>query len=74
MALNGDNGGVDGRGGVAACEGAFRLQSAHPSLVSRMSFDIPASRRWRGLAVPSRRSLYGPHGDSVRLGGVGMGG
>ena len=38
---NGDNGGVDGRGGVAACEGAFRLQSAHPSLTLRMSFDIP---------------------------------
>ena len=59
---------------MAACEGAFRLQSAHPSLVSQMSFDITASRRWRGLAVPLMRSLYGLHGDSVRLCGIGMGG
>ena len=34
----------------------------------------PASRQWRGLTVPSRRSLDGPRGDSVRHGGVGMGG
>ena len=40
-ASNGVDGGVVGRGGVAACAGAFLLQSTHRSLVSRMSFDIP---------------------------------
>ena len=33
-----------------------------------------ASRRWRGLAVPLKRSLDGLRADSVRLGGVGTGG
>ena len=31
-ASNGVDGGVVGRGGVAVCEGAFLLQSAHQSL------------------------------------------
>ena len=33
--------GVAGRGGVAACVGAFQLQSVHPSLVLRISVDMP---------------------------------
>lgn len=41
VASNGVDGSGEGRGGVATCEGAFLLQSAHPSLVSKMSFDIP---------------------------------
>ena len=40
-ASNGVECGVAGRGGVAACVGAFLLQSAHPSLVLRISVDMP---------------------------------
>ena len=40
-ASNGVEGGVGGRGGVAACVGAFQLQSVHRSLVLRISVDMP---------------------------------
>ena len=43
-ASNGVGGGVVGRGGVAACVGAFLLQSAHPSLMLRISVDMPGQK------------------------------
>ena len=39
----GADGGEEGSGGVADCDGL--LQSAHPALVSRMSFDIPQDEK-----------------------------
>ena len=40
-ASNGVEAGVVGSGGVAACVGAFLLQSAHPSLMFPISEDMP---------------------------------
>lgn len=42
----GVDGGEQGRGGVAACDGSFMLQSMHFSLVLWMSFDVVPLQRF----------------------------
>ena len=64
MASNGVDGSDAGRGGVAACEGAFLLQSQHPSRSHKCPLTSPARTRWHGHAVPWLMCLDELHGGA----------